>query len=359
MIEQFEERKQYLPGLGKEMPSAYGKLADVFQYQVLEIYMEEEGRGTKVCYIPYMMNDALECYLILEGARMTGEYLRLDPEEYPVQGQLASRDGQMALIVKQGSENVFTIWFRSLEESFCCYQYHRIGHFWQEGQEQWRRLVYMVGTVYEKYQYLGDRACSSEEKEFLRLVEFAPFRFWSPIGESLDDRYPSTPEGARCMAACAREAGDRWYGRMADLYARFPLRILERALTRKLTSPRRQELYELLYEKIRKASLRYPKRDYGEELNEAILKGRRWVHSRLKKAGYTGKYPVYTRGTAEVVVTEEHPFTKMESEDFSFRIQFMVSKCRKEKQMGRNCGFFCGRGREGRIENDLEFLKKE
>lgn len=359
MIERFEELKAYLPGLQKEMPEGYGKLAEIFQFHVFELHQGEvRGRKTDY-YIPYMMNDALECYLVLQDAWMTGEYLDLDPRTYPMQGQLAWRDDKSALIVKQGKENVFTIWFSHLSEVFQCYQYHRIGHFWVKGQEQWRRLVYMVGTVYEKYQYLGDEACSPREQEFMRLIEFPPFRYWSPVQESLDDRYPTSREGALCMQELAREAGDRSYARLAGLYGRFPFGFLKKRLAKKLCDPARQKLYELLYEKIRQASLEYPKRYYGEEAGRAILRERKRVNHLLHQAGFEGKYPVYRRGTVEVMAAEEHPFTTMESEDFVFRIRFMVSCCRKEKEMGRNCGFFRGKGRRGWIVENLKQLAEE
>ena len=286
MIERYEELRGYLPGLQKDMPEFYGKLAEIFEHQVFELHLgEERGRKTDF-YIPYMMNDALECYLVLRDAWMTGDYLELDPEEYPIQGQLAWRDDKSALIVKQGKENVFTIWFAELTEVFQCYQYHRIGHFWVQGQEQWRQLVYMVGTVYEKYQYLGDAACNTEEQAFMRLIEFSPFRYWSPVGESLDDRYPSTREGALCMRELALEAGDKRYARLAGLYGRFPVGFLKKKLARRLCDPGRQALYELLYEKIRRASLAYPKRVYGEPLDGQILRERKQVHHRLHGAGF-------------------------------------------------------------------------
>ena len=86
MIERFEELKGFLPGLQKDMPESYGKLAEIFQFHVFELHLGED-RGRKAdFYIPYMMNDALECYLVLRDAWMTGDYLDLDQEEYPVQG---------------------------------------------------------------------------------------------------------------------------------------------------------------------------------------------------------------------------------------------------------------------------------
>lgn len=352
MLEHYEERKKFLPGLGKDMPETYGKLAEIFQCQVFELYEEVIGPRNSSYYIPYMMNDALECYLVLKDARITGEYLQLDPEEFPLQAQIAQRDGQTALIVKQGSENVFTIWFREIEESFQCYQYHRIGHFWVEGQEHWRQLVYMTGTIYDKYEYMKEKACSDLEMELMHLIEFPPFRFWSPVEESLEERYPSSPRGAACMKKLAKEAGDGMYAFLTGIYERFPAGFLEKRLASMLCSPAREPLYEMIYEKIRKASLAYPKRDYGEPLNTEILKKRKAVNRRLKKAGFEGRYPFYRKDDLQIVATEEHPFTCMESRDFVFRIQFMVSKCRKA--CGRNGGFFRSRDRKSWILEDLD-----
>lgn len=352
MLEHYEEQRKYLPGLEKGMPNVYGKLAEIFQYQVFELHEEMIDQRNSNYYIPYMMNDALECYLVLKNARMTGEYLPLDAGEYPLQAQIAQRDGQTALIVKQGKENVFTIWFREIEEYFQCYQYHRIGHFWVQGQEQWRQLVYMVGTIYDKYEYMKEKACNGMEMELMHLVEFPPFRFWSPVEESLEGRYPSNPKGAECMKKLAKEAGDGIYAFFVSIYEKFPVRFLEKKLAAMLCSPAREDLYETIYEKVRRASLAYPKRDYGELLNAQILQKRKVVNSRLKRAGFEGKYPFYKKDDMQVVVTEEHPFTCMESQDFIFRMQFMVSKC--QKKCGRNGGFFKARNREGWIFEDLD-----
>lgn len=354
MLEHYEEQRKFLPGLERGMPDVYGKLAEIFQCQVFELHEEILAPRNSNYYIPYMMNDALECYLVLRDARMTGEYLQLDGEEHPLQAQIAHRDGQTALIVKQGKENVFTIWFREIEEYFQCYQYHRIGHFWVEGQEQWRQLVYMAGTIYDKYEYMKEKACNSAEMELMHLMEFPPFRFWSPVKEPLDERYPSDPRGSQCMKKLAKESGDGIYAFLTGIYEKFPTHFLEKKLAHMLNSPARESLYETIYEKFRHASLAYPKRDYGEPLNEQILRQRRDVNRQLKRAGFEGRYPFYKKDDIQVVAAEEHPFTCMESSDFVFRIRFMVSKCRKK--CGRNGGFFRARNRKGWILEDLDNL---
>ena len=73
----------------------------------------------------------------------------------------------------------------------------------------------------------------------------------------------------------------------------------------------------------------------------------------LAEKGFAGTYPEYYRGQVQVTVAEEHPFTIMEFDDFVFRIQFMVSECGRRVKMGRNCGFFRGRGRKSRIVREI------
>ena len=130
-----------------------------------------------------------------------------------------------------------------MEESIHCYQYHQIGHFWVKGQEQWRQLAYMIGTIYDKYEYPGEKVLSRKEKELLRLMEFAPFREWSPINESLEDRYPATYEGIERMMALSKEAGDNSYARLLRICRKHPSKRIEHFLSRRLLSHKREKLY--------------------------------------------------------------------------------------------------------------------
>ena len=72
-----------------------------------------------------------------------------------------------------------------------------------------------------------------------------------------------------------------------------------------------------------------------------------------KEQGFTGTYPQYESEHLSVCVTEEHPFTILESEDFKFKIQLMISECR-EKHPRKNAGFFKGYQRKGKIKR-LDF----
>lgn len=337
----------------------FSMLNEIFEQQVFELCIHEEN-GQKAYYIPYMMNDALECYLILEHCRMTGEYqpeTDENEEEGPCSGQLEEKDDLFGLIVRQGQDRVFTLWFRSIRKVLKCYQYHAIGHFWQEGQEQWRRLVYILGTIHDKYQYLGEEVCSGEEQELLKLAEFSPLRRWSPLGDPAEPPAPSSEAGIEAMKALAQEAGDRTYERLLILYEKFPWPFLGKLLAKQLTDPGRTGIYELLEKKIQSASEKYPPRDYGKQCNTEIRCKRKQADEALKRLGFSGTYPEYRKKNIGVIAMEEHPFTVMESEEFQFCIRFMVSIC-SEGHWSRNGGFFRGAGRKSGIAQSVQEIEE-
>lgn len=334
----------------EEISRSIQLLAQIFEYQVFELQVEEKD-GEKTGYVPYMMNDAIECYLSFHGLKISGKY---DKDcEGEMWAQLEQREGRYGLIVHQGEESVFTMWFDEIVEHTNCYHYHEIGHFWREGAEQWRQLVYIIGTIREKYRFLGEEVCNDQETEIMSLIEFAPFYYYFPIHEDPEEWYEKSEEGLECMRNLAMQAGDKEYLKWIDKYEKHPTKRMEMTLTKKLQDPKRQDLYELICEKVRKASDPYPARDYGEKINEKIQRYRMMVDKKLKEQGFIGTYPQYEGEHLWVEVTEEHPFTILESEDFKFKIQLMISECR-DKHPRKNAGFFDGWGRNGKIKR-LDF----
>lgn len=345
------------------MPKEFEKLAEIFRQEVFELYESESAKTEKDYFIPYMMNDAVEDYLVLKNCRLVGRYLtekeleadsKSEDGEGKISGKAAREGESYVLIVRQGNDNVFTLHFQEIEERVKYYQYHQIGHFWVKGQEQWRQLVYQIGTIYDKYEYLGEAACNEEEMQVLRLMEFPPFRFWSPVSESLEDKYDFTDEGLEAMEEIAHRAKDARYVKWIRLYRKLPVGWVEKILSRRLLSHEREGLYQWICEKVKAGSEKYPERDYGEKLNDEIHKKREKIHQMLLAKGFQGTYPEYRREGMQVIAAEEHPFTLMEFEDFRFRVQFMVSECGKDQENKKNCGFFWGKGRRGSIWSQEE-----
>ena len=315
-----------------------------------------------------MMNDALECYLILKHGRMTGEYL--DDFDGEMAAEVVMTENGPAVICRQGLENVFTIWFEDAFRELQCYRYDQIGHFWVQGQEQWRRLVYIIGTIHDKYNYMGESVCNEKEMALMPLMEFAPFRYFSPIHEPLDEYYSDSVEGLECMEALSREAGDRWFLLLMRVYKRFaPGGLLKQGLVQvlsdSLSRPGRNRLYQLIFEKVREASIEYPERKYPSSLEEEIQAKRAVVCEQMRQSGFIGEYPLFEREKVQILAMEEHPFTILESDQYKFKIQYMVSEVnhrnhkrgQNKEEAWLNAGFFKKRGNRGWIARDLSFMK--
>ena len=69
---QEDNDRRYFYGDVEGLPKAFCRLAETFEYQVFELC---KGKMEKEYYVPYMMNDAVECYLILKNCRVVGEFL--------------------------------------------------------------------------------------------------------------------------------------------------------------------------------------------------------------------------------------------------------------------------------------------
>ena len=320
-------------------------LSEICSCQALEVHTDND----KV-YIPYMMNDALECFLLFSEAQLTGHPLPGYEGDisYEIINKTTDGNNKTGIIFRQGTQNVFTLWFTSVYQELHCYRYDRIGHFWVAGQEHWRRLVYILGTIYDKYQYMGSQVCNPQEMALLKLMEFAPLYYYSPIHEPLDDIYPDTLEGLQAMKNLAAEAGDWTFLALLSIYRYFPFSVVRKILQKALNRPRRIPLYELLFHKIEEASCCYSERDYGEERNRRIDDARRQLTERLLQEGFQEEYPLFQKGNHQILAMEEHPFTILEAKDFPFRIQLMESETAKADDR-LNAGFFARRGNRCRI----------
>lgn len=154
------------------------------------------------------------------------------------------------------------------------------------------------------------------------------------------------------MYRLAMEAGDKLFAFLVKLYEKVHFPKFTLFLGKLLTKKRRIPLYNLLYRKICSASETYPTRDYGQANNNRITALRYEAEFKLHRKGFTGNYPFFQKDSIQVFAAEEHPFTVMESDDFYFRIQYMVSRS-SCPDSGFNSGFFHSRNNESMITKDL------
>jgi hypothetical protein len=144
----------------------------------------------------------------------------------------------------------------------------------------------------------------------------------------LDGEYPDTQVGIHYMKKAALAAGDKEYYRLVSIYQKFPLWFIEKALIKKLLSPKREKLYQYLNQKVDLASEPYQVRHYHRKLEEEMLSSRQQCTEKLLADGFTGEYPNFQKGEAKLIAMEEHIFTieDLEYENYFFSITGMVNE---------------------------------
>ena len=160
------------------------------------------------------------------------------------------------------------------------------------------------------------------------------------------------------MRNLAFEAGDRTMMRMLSWYRLKILKgILDRRIIRMMMRPGRNALYQLLFKKVETAAGQYPERSYSETMDAKIQQMRDRAELVLRERGFSGVYPLFQKGTLQILAMEEHPFTILESEHYGFRIQYMVSEIEAKDRNNYllNAGFFRKKGRRGWIAGNCSF----
>lgn len=282
--------------------------------------------------IPYIMNDAVECYLCLHGCKIHGE---LDKEYLEgMEISFAASENAKGVFVKQVSGNVVSIWYQSMTRVIKNCQYHRIGHAWRKkrGEEFVRRLVNLICVIHDKVNYLGEEFCDETECELAALAEFPPCLYFTPINGSILDWYPESQKGIEAAKAIALIVGDqKLYDQLSEYEILFNRnKIKEKQFTEMAESLAREEhagFWHMLYRKIEQASSGWEVRDYGPMQNQRIQQMKDYVVQKYRQQGYEGEYPTLVKTSGQwmekVSFVEEQPFTVMESKDFQYRIYSM------------------------------------
>ena len=202
----------------------------------------------------------------------------------------------------------------------------------------------------------------------MKLMECAPFRFFSPIRESMEDRYPDTEDGLRCFIRLASESGNQKLQKALERFQTirklpgfsdhtgFLYRTAVRITAGKMLSSENESTYCAIRKKVMEASSCYPERDYGEPFNSEIQISRDLIASALNRSGFEGTYPSFKKGRIHILAAEEHPFTvpELEYEDIPFRIRFMISESDSDEI---NSGFFRKPGNRGYIIHSFRELQ--
>ena len=228
----------------------------------------------------YLMNDAVESFLVLKNARMTGNYVRDYEGEFEGSLERADRDlceAEYILVVHQG-RNVFTVFFEDILLDTHLYNYGELGHFWVKGYENLRVMEYQIAILRDKYEYLGEEHCTEQEQKLAMLRDFPPlnYLFYPAVPEKyivpMDNPWEVTAEALAAMQELAEEAEDEKLGKMLRRYEKNPDISNARKIAGMLCRSSHLPVVILLGEKIREAASVYPDRDFGKEKNQYLCK---------------------------------------------------------------------------------------
>ena len=256
------------------LPDTFDKLKELLAQDQFELLLDEEKKEEKQkIRLVYLMNDAVESFLVFHEARLTGEYRK----EY--EGELVSSLSEKekdeipgpryVLVVHQG-ETVVTVFFEALSLEVNCYDYGEVGHFWMKGWEYLRLLEYRLAILRDKRDYLGESFCSREEVALSELTAFPPLNYC--CYPSVSQEYivpreePWTPnkEALAVMEGMAEKVGDRSFLFWLGIYRRFSLCFLARFLANRLHKNAHAPLVDLLAERLKAAAALYPRRSFPE-----------------------------------------------------------------------------------------------
>ncbi len=286
----------------------------------------------------YLMNDAVESFLLFKNAQMTGFY---DPSfEGELDAELSiQEDGRYLLVVKQ-EDSVCSIFFQKLELEVHLYNYGRTGHVWMKGQEDLRQIEYWIAITREKLRYLGEEYCSDAEIELSALEEFPPLNVCCypsvprKYYEPREDAWVPTEQGIAEMEKLAAEAGDQKLLKQLKRYRKHPGRREAKKIAGMLKKNVHTPVIDWIIEKIQQASAGYPNRTYSaeEEMQFAAIRKRAEIRKMEldqlagkqkqcgKAAGSMGSGNTAAAGIPSLLVCQEPFTTARDSVDYQVHL---------------------------------------
>lgn len=290
------------------------KLVQLLEQNQFElIFTEQDIR------LVYLMNDAVESFLVFQNARMTGEYK--DDYEGELDATLEKQGQKYVLIVHQG-DTVVTLFFENLIQENHFYEYGTIAHFWVKKYEYLRQLEYRLAILRDKYDYLGEKSCNEKEKQLAQLVDFPPLNYCCypavPAKYIVPRENPWEPseDALMVMEELAERAGDRFLKIVLKLYRKYPIPFLAKRIGNMLHRNRHSKVVDLIDREIQEASKKYPCRYFGRDIELKVHQTMNAVKERQNQLKEKGQ---------QSVILREEPFTTAQ-DSIAYKIYLMIWK---------------------------------
>lgn len=290
------------------------KLVQLLEQNQFElIFTEQDIR------LVYLMNDAVESFLVFQNARMTGKYR--DDYDGELEVTLEKQGQKFVLIVHQG-DTVVTLFFENLIQENHFYEYGTIAHFWVKKYEYLRQLEYRLAILRDKYDYLGEKSCNEKEKQLAQLVDFPPLNYCCypavPAKYIVPRENPWEPseDALMVMEELAERAGDRFLKVVLKLYRKYPIPFLAKRIGNMLHRNRHSKVVDLIDREIQEASKKYPCRYFGRDIELKVHQTMNAVKERQNQLKEKGQ---------QSVILREEPFTTAQ-DSIAYKIYLMIWK---------------------------------
>ena len=308
------------------------KLAQLLEQDQFELIFQEEPqenlrnqekkhRGKDIRLV-YLMNDAVESFLVFRDARMTGEYHA--DYEGELEASLNKQGKEFVLVVKQG-DTVVTLFFEELDLEVHLYEYAYTGHFWVEGYEYLRQLEYRLAILRDKYDYLGPEYCTEGERKLAVLVDFPPLNYccYPAVPEKYivprENPWIPSKEAINLMREVASACGDAGFEKMLNIYEKHSSKFWTRRIADMQHRVKHRKIVELLMQKLQEATAKYPRRFLGEVMEQQYRRTMETVklkQEKLEQEGYKSD------------ILREEPFT-IARDSLGYKLYLMIWKEKK------------------------------
>lgn len=264
----------------------------------------------------YLMNDAVESFLVFQNVRMTGTYLKdyegeleaelricesrtnqkiiesekskrvdeqTDNQAISKSKILKSEDTynmrkvhienqetkEYVLVLRQG-DSVCTLFFDDLVEEVHLYDYGNIGHFWVKGYEYLRQLEYKCAILRDKLTYMGENYCNETEIKLAALANFPPLNYccYPAVPEKYlvpqENPWVPSEESFEVMTELLLKVEDKKLLSVLNFYRKHPYKCIARYFAVLLHQWKHRTVVEELFSQMKIAASIYFQRQFTE-----------------------------------------------------------------------------------------------
>lgn len=306
-----------------QIPDTFLQLEELLDQNQFELTTEVVTDGK--LRLVYLMNDAVESFLVFDQVQMTGKYKKEYEGELEAslsfQTDPETKQQVYVLVVRQG-DSVCTLFFKNLQLEVNLYNYGKVGHFWVKGYEYLRQLEYRFAILRDKRDYLGEVYCNSTERKLAELTDFPPLNYccYPAVSEKYivpkEEPWKPTEKALDVMEDIAERAGDHRLYRVLKWYRKYPCKVMTRFIAGMLHRNVHAPVIDLLLEEMKQAAADYQERSFGEtedRKHEAKILQAENMQKRLKRKG------IYSE------VLWEEPFVAVK-DSVEYKVYLMIWK---------------------------------